>query len=992
MSEGKDQFEERIAALRSQINERHRQQDGSSSTLFRDQALQGYGYNSVYGGAGSYTNPAAYASVGYNTSSVFGSFGTGASGRVMRQRRRRHQRREEETFNTLMQTAGYVLKMKQSSARETDGSSDSRDVVLKEKEEALMSRLDLVLHQNAELQSLLLNQAATSPHDRERPQNRVSASSERHGPSVTFSPPGDVGGITRREHGRHYKAPRGGNLRSPRESLREPDNSSDEQGLDDSRDHNDTMDAALLRQPQGSQGIDLSTKGSDAGSRFEGGSEKLSEASIWFAQRMNPSDKSGGADPLAATSAGVLSASEDEDGDADEETDGYKIEEFNSEASQANRREIRAEIKKKLGILDLVRPRWRIKEGDESPHPDGLMKGKMLFRSIALVPKFIRRLEILVRNASTAAVLSDQKDVAEFMGLYRDLSKNWLASLVKVPVLSVIKNRTLNLNIEGTKGAKIANLSKLFTRGSSKDAKKNMLMQCKVRVKGIIDILLSGCRVNEDVVGVGNKGIPRKLCEFFAKYFVSDGIAFPDGYLWLSEENKLEFAKVGTERVTRRMVFREDALEDSMKSQPEGEEDERESDDLLRSSKASDINTERPRILITNFLLGRVLCENVLLQPSTCPALAGNKEISAKSRRNLQYIASLIYLILTKLHDDLPPPNGHAMDISSNTSIGRKGSGEPKNIVASGGIRSDSFSPGEQKNPDIFTVTFIDGPLGLDLQAHLPNGNGAVIHGITDGTQADKKRRLIEGQILLKLGNRKVEHVQFGRILGMIKKIKRPIRLTFREHLSGSKWVDEIAVPFPAGPLGLDLCPGAGNVGTVVAASKLGALRPGDLIAKVGKQVVADLEMEETIKRIQDAKRPVKITFFRRRDQPLEAKAEVNRPQQTEEIRKDEKNVTPLNSSSVEKEIPLNEGAEHVSNEGNESVPSSQSQWSTSLELAKKVIAQDIFNYACDPKKKSELAELEDWVDTQADRIDMWSNAIMSEVMDVARDMQKKKK
>ena len=127
----------------------------------------------------------------------------------------------------------------------------------------------------------------------------------------------------------------------------------------------------------------------------------------------------------------------------------------------------------------------------------------------------------------------------------------------------------MNLNIEGTKGAKIANLSKLFTRGSSKDAKKNMLMQCKVRVKGIIDILLSGCRVNEDVVGVGNKGIPRKLCEFFAKYFVSDGIAFPDGYLWLSEENKLEFAKVGTERVTRRMVFREDALEDSMKSQPE---------------------------------------------------------------------------------------------------------------------------------------------------------------------------------------------------------------------------------------------------------------------------------------------------------------------------------------------------------------------------------------------------------------------------------------
>lgn len=989
-----DQFDARIAALRSQINSRPQRQQPQpvSSTLFRDQSFQGHG--SGYGGAATYSNAAAYSnaavysnvgsSVGYiaaqqqqqmqrmsmlPTGSIgpVSSVGSAASGRRMRQRRRRQQRREEESYNTLMQTAGYVLKMKQSAAA-CHASSDSRDVVLKDKEEALMSRLDLVLHQNAELQSLLLDQAGSRSRYRERSPEHPNASSRRRGPAVTFSSPGG--------------SPASRRPRSPPE----PDESYDDQDSDDVRDQDEHKGDASAHRPRGLQGIDLSAKDSTAGSVFEGGSEKLSEASTWFAQRMNPSDEIGGADPLAAT-VPVLSESDEEDGDADDDADGYRIEEFNSETSQANRREMRAEIKKKLGIMDLIRPRWRTKEGDEPPHPEALMKGKMLFRSIALVPKFIRRLEILVRNASTAAVLSDQKDVAEFMGLYRDLSKNWLASLVKVPVLSVIKNRTLNLNIEGTKGAK-ASLSKLFSRGSSKDAKKNMLMQCKVRVKGIIDILLSACRVNNDQAGAGSsKGIPRKLCEFFAKYFVSDGIAFPDGYLWLSEENKLEFAKVGTERVTRRMVFRdaENALEDSMKSQPDGEEDEHESDDLLQRTKASDINTERPRILITNFLLGRVLCENVLLQPSTCLALAGGKEISAKSKRNLQYIASMIYLILTKLHDDLPPPNGQAMDINTSNNTSRaKGPEDLKKRIGASGKSVVASSTEGQNNPDVFTVTFIDGPLGLDLQAHLPNGNGAVIHGISDGTQADKKRRLIEGQTLLKLGNRKVEHIQFARILALLRKIKRPIRLTFREHLSGSKWVDEISVPFPAGPLGLDLSPGAGNVGTVVALSKLGALRPGDLIAKVGKQVVADFDMEETIKRIQEAKRPVKITFFRKRDTPKEIQVDQ---QQAEEIGEEEKKAT----APLTKQQPaLNEKGKEEPDDGNESAPS-QSQWSTSQELAKKSIALNIFNQACDPKNKSELSELEDWIDTQADRIDMWSNAIISEVMNVARDMQKKK-
>ena len=107
--------------------------------------------------------------------------------------------------------------------------------------------------------------------------------------------------------------------------------------------------------------------------------------------------------------------------------------------------------------------------------------------------------------------------------------------------------------------------------------------------------------------------------------------------------------------------------------------------------------------------MSATVCENVLLQPSTCLALAGGKEISAKSKRNLQYIASMIYLILTKLHDDLPPPNGQAMDINTSNNTSRaKGPEDLKKRIGASGKSVVASSTEGQNNPDVFTVTFID--------------------------------------------------------------------------------------------------------------------------------------------------------------------------------------------------------------------------------------------------------------------------------------------
>ena len=1024
-------FVARINAIRARIDDQpqHYQQPQqlplSSINLFRDQASVASGYPQQGYGYGSAAYPIGFADILPQSDRIHEM--------RTRERRRRKQRIREidNTCNTLIQTAGYVLAKKGvgRAAEEPDATSKTKSTLDNGRDEALVNRLDLVLEQNSQLQALLVDQASyaqnfngTRDRHRSKPRRRDKVS---FSPSSTSIASASLGGrnVDAFPHGRNME-----------ESMSESDSEEEADGEED----------RAIKGPIGPKGIDLSAK--NAVGDFEGGSKKLSEASTWFAQRMNPSqNETKDSKPLA-----ILSESEDEKDDLNEDEDSYVVKDLDDETSMESRHKMRAEIRKKLGIIDLMRPRWRISDGEEMPQ--ALMKGKMLFRAIARVPTFIQRLHILVRKANTAAILSDQKDVAEFMGLYRDLSKNWLASLIKVPVLSVVKNAKLNLNIEDEKKSK-SNFAKRFFTGNSAEMKKNMLMQCKVRVKGIIDILLSSCRVNSDTSGTGaGKGVPRKLCEFFAKYFVSDGIAFPPNYIWESEANKLEFSAIGTEKITRRMVYKnQESSEESTSSVAKSEEKKEKDIDLLLNTQENELNTERPRLLITNFLLGRVLCESVLLAPSTCPALAVGKEISLKSKRNLQYIASMLYLILARYHDDLPLPSGSAIDI---TPVQKKNKTKQfSKGVISAADRTKVQSNGKQnnlENPDIFTVTFVDGPLGLDLKAHKSNGIGAVIFGISIGTQADKKRRLEEGQVLLKIGKRKVNNTEFGKILGMIKKMKRPVRMTFREHLSISKCIDKITVPFPAGPLGLDLSHGDANIGTVVSSSKLGAIKPGDLVAKVGKLNVADLSLDETISHIQEAKRPVTLVFFRARDKPKETESpeEVEEPDKADKADKksdkadkksdkadkksdkadkksdksnksdktgksdksdksgksgksDKKSESKKKSGDT-KENDATKGSGKVGGENKEGKdedstkngqnPSDKDQWSSSHELANKLITLDVFKGGCDKKGEGQNSVLgfEDWLDTQADRLEMWAGAIISEVMIVARDMQKK--
>ena len=418
-----------------------------------------------------------------------------------------------------------------------------------------------------------------------------------------------------------------------------------------------------------------------------------------------------------------------------------------------------------------------------------------------------------------------------------------------------------------------------------KAIKKEKLMQCKVRVKGMIDVLLSACRTSKVSTGGGSKGIPHKLCEFFAKYFVHDGVAFPNNYLWKTEERELEFNSVG---MTRRMVYSEDL--DAAASKKKDDEDEAHFDPNVL------LNTDRPRLLIVNFLIARVLIGQVLLNTESCQGLGGssnnssnnsnnstNSQFNYKSKRNLQYIASMFYLILQKLYEELPEAYGKPIDkkkiavdddddedqdlkeaklqlskLKMHTAghadgakkkkkkkkkkqgdeeeededeedeeeeeeegkgkgkgkgkRGKKGKKGKRKGETRDSLRKKKKAAAEakkqkagalanekktkkatatlakkkaaekkkkaakaalakkkgtelRKNPDIFTVVFENGPLGLDLEAYR-NGKGASIVGIKENTQSAKKRKLYEGQHIVKIGRRKVDTIPFSVILG----------------------------------------------------------------------------------------------------------------------------------------------------------------------------------------------------------------------------------
>ena len=170
----------------------------------------------------------------------------------------------------------------------------------------------------------------------------------------------------------------------------------------------------------------------------------------------------------------------------------------------------------------------------------------------------------------------------------------------KTPITSLVSERHEKYNFDtkadnaGFRGV----LSRL-TGGDKKNSKERRLMQLKVRVKGILDLLLGSTRTKTSESG-STQNLPIEIVDFLAKYFASDNIAWPKEYLWVVEEEQLEFNELN---LTRRMTFIEHEAEDL---------DEGEEEDI--NARFARTNTDRVQMLLLNFLIGRILINHVIVR------------------------------------------------------------------------------------------------------------------------------------------------------------------------------------------------------------------------------------------------------------------------------------------------------------------------------------------------------------------------------------------
>ena len=214
---------------------------------------------------------------------------------------------------------------------------------------------------------------------------------------------------------------------------------------------------------------------------------------------------------------------------------------------------------------------------------------------------------------------------------------------------------------------------------------------------------------------------------------------------------------------------------------------------------------------------------------------------------------------------------------------------------------------------------------------------------------------------------------------GMLTKLKRPLKMTLREHPSSSKWVDEHTVRFPSGPLGLDLAPGSGQVGTYVKGSKRGEVRPGEYISTVGNKKidVGDKGMKETIEIIQSCKRPVEISFIHVRNSLPKTQGEETG------LGREKSGIANIADGTSRSDSM--DGSGHRIKKKDQLA--TKFKWSSIGDLTSSLLPIDVFNNACENTKQ--IDSFDEWIDQMADRLDQWATAVTGEVMKAAAAMQK---
>jgi hypothetical protein len=264
----------------------------------------------------------------------------------------------------------------------------------------------------------------------------------------------------------------------------------------------------------------------------------------WTAEDEAMLDAEGLGDALGAAGGFELSDEEDDDGG------GAPSEEQVARDARSAAKTALLQNSVLSDIEGYRRPRWRLvaellpgETADDIPK-EAVMRGASLFRAgvrAVLGGIVLRRAALAKRRA---ALKADRTDLLDLFGFFAVPLRAWLAKAVKLPVMSILSEPAMNLDVRAASSGSGGLAGPLMRcavglRLVKTDTLEQRMLKLKVRVKGVLDEL--------EKQSVRHKTLPGNVVDFLHK-LSCDGAYLPPAFLFEAERSELEFSELGATR------------------------------------------------------------------------------------------------------------------------------------------------------------------------------------------------------------------------------------------------------------------------------------------------------------------------------------------------------------------------------------------------------------------------------------------------------------
>jgi hypothetical protein len=335
-----------------------------------------------------------------------------------------------------------------------------------------------------------------------------------------------------------------------------------------------------------------------------------------------------------------------------------------------------------------------------------------LLRAAGRMIQFAVKIQRLAKAKDVAEEAGQRKDMHELLEVYFDKTRRWIAGAARIVLTSVIYEPKMQLDplplldvaagggsggAGGGGGSMLSKLGGVMGGGKAKRAKivHARVLKLKVRVKGVLDALeeftLGGARpmgggtsasnndddgddgddhssiygdARDEGAGAANAaavgadiGVPKPIpvLDFLGR-LSADGVFYPRRFLWPEERKRMQFSELGASRwmelpaVVQTMKPLQPMQMQQMQMpmmQPVMQPSMQPMMQPMMQQNSGVIS--RRKLLLLNYLVGRLLVARVLLRPWEVGL--GLRPVSKSSpvMANLRAIATVIFILLRRV-------------------------------------------------------------------------------------------------------------------------------------------------------------------------------------------------------------------------------------------------------------------------------------------------------------------------------------------------------